>query len=329
MTAAPVLAEVQRGGMVESRHRGHVVVVDDLGTIRWSLGDPLEVIYPRSAVKPLQAAGMLDAGLDIAGRDLALAAASHSGEPFHIAGVRGMLGQVGLSEHDLRCPPDRPYGEAAREAFLIAGEHPARVVMNCSGKHAAMLGTCVVNGWSTRDYLDPSHPLQQHLHHTIGVLAGCDPSPWTTDGCGAPLWGLPLVGLARALVRLPATSSGARVAAAMRDFPEYCGGTGRDVTELMRAVPGLVAKDGSESVQAMMVELDGRRFGIALKVEDGGQRARPVVAATVLAGLGVESDLLADQQREPVLGAGRPVGWLGPSATLVDASATGSADPPM
>ncbi len=321
MTSAPVLAEVERGGMVESRHRGHLVVVDDAGTIGWSLGDPHQVIYPRSAVKPLQAAGMLDAGLDIDGPDLALAAASHSGEPFHIAGVRRMLLRAGLSEQELQCPPDRPYGELAREAFILAGESPSRIVMNCSGKHAAMLSTCVVNGWSTRDYLEPSHPLQQHLHHTIGVLAGCEPGPPSTDGCGAPLWGLPLVALARAMVRLPSTTSGARVAAAMSANPEYCGGTDRDVTQLMRVVPGLVAKDGAESVQAMVMEVDGRRFGVALKIEDGGQRARPVVAAATLAGLGVDAGLLADQQRQPVLGGGRPVGWLRPSSSLAEAAA--------
>jgi L-asparaginase II len=316
VTPAPVLVEVERGGLVESCHRGLVVVVDGEGGVRAALGDPETTIYPRSTVKPLQAAAMLDAGLDIDGSALALAAASHSGEPFHSDGVRAMLAHAGLTEADLQCPPDLPYGEEARDAYIAAGGCPERILMNCSGKHAAMLRTCVLNRWPLATYLDPAHPLQRHVHTNIGALAGVVPGPVSTDGCGAPLWGAAPEELARTLVRLAETSSGAQVMAAMRSFPEFSGGTTRDVTHLMRGVPGLLAKDGAEAVQVMVVDTAKGRFGIALKVLDGGQRARSVVAAAALASVGVQAAVITEHLRQPVLGGGRHVGWLRPSATL-------------
>ncbi len=316
MTDAPVLVEVERSGTVESQHRGHVVVVDQSGAVVAHLGDPDRVVYPRSAVKPLQATGMVQLGLDTDGSSLALAAASHSGEPFHIEGVRELLRRAGLTESALQCPADLPYGAAARDAFLAAGSHPAPVVMNCSGKHAAMLWTCVINGWEPQDYLQPDHPLQRYLRDTITTLAKAPAAPTSTDGCGAPLYGLPLVGLARALQVMPSTPAGARVGAAMRAYPEFVGGTDRDVTHLMRGVPGLVAKDGAEAVQAMVVDVDGRRFGISLKIEDGAQRARSVVAAAVLEALGMVTAVTVEHRRQTVLGGGRPVGWIRPSAAL-------------
>jgi L-asparaginase II len=216
----------------------------------------------------------------------------------------------------LQCPADLPYGAAARDAFLAAGSQPAPVVMNCSGKHAAMLWTCVMNGWAPEEYLRPEHPLQRYLRDTITSLAGAPAEPASTDGCGAPLYGLPLVGLARAVQVLPSTPAGGRVCAAMRAYPEFVGGTDRDVTHLMRGVPGLVAKDGAEAVQAMVIDVDGRRFGIGLKIEDGAQRARSVVAAVVLGALGVVTPVTLEHRRQPVLGGGRPVGWIRPSAAL-------------
>jgi L-asparaginase II len=304
--------------MVESTHRGHVVVVDGTGSVRAAIGDPTTLIYPRSAVKPLQAAAMLEAGLDLEGSDIALAAASHSGEPFHVAQVREVLGGVGLSEDDLRCPPDLPYGEEARVAHLAAGGGPERVLMNCSGKHAAMLRTCVRNGWPLDSYLDAEHPLQAHIHQRLTQWSGAEPQPTSVDGCGAPLWGLPLVALARAMVGLPAQGAGRRVADAMRHYPEFSGGTTRDVTHLMRGVPGLVAKDGAEAVQAMVVETPSGPFGIAVKIADGGQRARPMVAAAVLSALGLRAPVITEHMSAAVLGGGRPVGTMSAAPVLAD-----------
>jgi L-asparaginase II len=307
---APVLVQVERSGMVESRHRGHLVIVEESGAVMRAWGDPDAIIYPRSTVKPLQALGMLEAGLALDGSQLAVACASHSAEPFHLEAVRAILAGVGLAESSLQCPADLPYAEPARRDYLAAGGVPARVVMNCSGKHAAMLATCLVNGWPLETYLDPAHPLQVHLRQVIERMAGACVGVTSADGCGAPLWALPLVGLARAFVQL--ALAGPQVAASMRDYPDYSGGTTRDVTHLMRAVPGLVAKDGAESVQAMVLERDGRRFGIALKIEDGAQRARPVAAAAALATLGVVGAVLDEHRCTPVLGGGRPVGRVRP-----------------
>lgn len=318
MTAAPTLVHVHRAGTVESAHRGHVVIVDDGGEVVASLGDPDLVVFPRSSVKPLQAVGMLAAGLDVRGRLLALAAASHSGEPFHAAGVRELLAMSGLTAAALQCPPDWPYGERARIDHIAAGGGKQSILMNCSGKHSAMLRCCVRNDWPLQTYLQHDHPLQVHLRTQVERMVGFLPAPVSTDGCGAPLWGVPLTGLARAFARLADSDHGREVIAALEAFPEYAGGTDRDVTELNRAVAGLVAKDGAEAVQAMSVEVAGRRYGIALKIADGGQRARPVVAAAALARLGVDPALLAGQLRQPVLGGGQPVGELGPAPHLLE-----------
>lgn len=316
MSEAPVLVQVRRSDLVESEHRGHVVIVDAEGRVRAALGDPDVVIYPRSAVKPLQAVAMLEAGLGVDGSDLALSAASHSGEPFHVVAVRSMLAAVDLDEGFLQCPPDLPAGEQARTAHLAAGGGPQRVLMNCSGKHAAMLRTCVVNGWPLDSYLDPQHRLQEHIRATIAGLADCEPGPPSVDGCGAPLWPLPLVGLARAMSAVLDRPAGARVASAMRAYPEFSGGTTRDVTQLMRGLPGVVAKDGAESVQAMVAETERGWFGVALKVLDGSERARPVVAAAALRALGLDSPVLTELAEAPILGGGRRVGAVQPSALL-------------
>lgn len=304
MTIPPVLVEVERSGLVESVHRGHVVVVDDAGETVLTAGDPQALIYPRSAVKPLQAVAMVEAGLPLTGSELALACASHSGEPFHLAAVDAVLRAGGLTEQDLQCPPDLPYGDEARIEYLAAGRAPSRLAMNCSGKHAAMLRTCQAQGWPRAGYLDPGHPLQAHIQEVIEQMAGSAVAHTSIDGCGAPLWALPLVALARAFASLPLRTP--VVADAVRQYPEYTGGTTRDVTHLMRGVPGLVAKDGAESVQAMTVG----RYGIALKIEDGAQRARPLVAAEVLRRLGVEAAVLDEHLHAPVLGGGRPVGSM-------------------
>lgn len=308
MSSPPVLVEVERSGLVESVHRGHVVVVDEAGAVVRAWGDPEAVIYPRSAVKPLQATAMVEAGLPLTGSELALACASHSGESFHRAAVAEVLAAGGLSEADLACPPDLPYGEPARREYLAQGLAPTRLAMNCSGKHAAMLRTCQAQGWPLAGYLDPAHPLQVHIRAVLEQMAGTPITTTSVDGCGAPLWPLPLAALARAFVALPERCPA--VAEAVREYPEHTGGTTRDVTHLMRGVPGLVAKDGAEAVQAMVLSTDAGRFGIALKISDGADRARPVAAAAVLRELGVEAPVLQEHLHLPVLGGGRPVGAL-------------------
>lgn len=308
----PVLADVVRSGFVEGRHRGSLVVLAADGSTELSMGDPDAPFFPRSSVKPVQAAAMLRAGLELSGPRLALAAASHSGEPFHLDLVRKMLAEHGLSEDLLQCPPELPLdqGETVRALAAAGSEEAARsrVAMNCSGKHAAMLAACAANGWPQESYLDPSHPLQQAVAENLESLTGDRVSHVGTDGCGAPLMAITPAGLARAfrgLALAPAGSPEGRVAAAMREHPEYVAGTSRIDTWLMREVPGAIAKVGAESVQAAALP-DGR--ALAFKIHDGGNRAVGPVLARALELLGVRSPVLERIADSPLMGGGRRVG---------------------
>ena len=303
-----MLVEVVRSGFVECLHRGSVVALDADGSVAFAVGDPERPILPRSSNKPMQAVAMVRAGLDLDGNLLALACASHSGEPFHLDGVREILAGAGLDESALQTPPDFPVDEVEKLAYVARGGQPAAVAMNCSGKHAAMLATCVLNSWPTASYRDPAHPLQQAVREAIGDLAAERVSATGVDGCGAPVFGLTLAGLARAFRAIALAGDGTaeqRVAESIRSHPTWLGGTRRDVTRLIEGVPGLIAKDGAEGVYAAALP-DGR--AVALKIEDGGQRARPPVMAAALARLGVDAPVLAEMGSAPLLGGGEPVG---------------------
>jgi L-asparaginase II len=311
--AHELVAEVWRGEFLESVHHGSVIALDRTGRAVLAVGRPHDTTYPRSSNKPVQALAMLRHGLDLRDELLALACASHSGEDFHVEGVRRVLHAHGLTEADLQCTPDLPIGEDALKAHLRAGGSKAPVYMNCSGKHAAMLATCVVNGWSTHDYLDFAHPLQQAIRVTLEELAGERIGAEGVDGCGAPLLGISLTGLAKAFGALARAQDGPerRIAQAMNRHPEWVGGTGRDVTKLMRAIPGAVAKDGAEGVYAIGLPTGE---AVACKIADGSSRARAVVLVAALRKLGVAApDELATF---PVLGHGRPVGAVRPSPVL-------------
>ena len=312
-----VLAEVVRSGFVEGVHRGSLVVLDPDGSVSLARGDIDSPVFPRSSNKLMQAVGMVELGFAGRGDLLALAAASHSGEPHHVDGVRRILDGCGLGVEALRTPAEWPLGEQAWIDVVRAGGSPAPVLMNCSGKHAAMIATCVARDWPLDDYRDPAHPLQQHLATTIERMAGERIAATGTDGCGAPVVAISLTGLARAFsaaVRAPAGSPDRLVADAMRDRPDYVGGTGRDVTLLMAGVPGLLVKDGAEGVFALALA-DGR--AVALKVDDGGERPRPLVAAAVLRHHGVDADVLADFEVRELLGGGRRVGEVRVPADLL------------
>ncbi|MGG5260288.1 asparaginase [Phycicoccus avicenniae] len=305
---APVLAHVVRGGVVESVHRASVAVTAPDGGVLEAWGDPHDPVFPRSSNKPVQALAMLRAGLRLPPPHLALACASHSAEPMHLDGVRAMLADAGLTEADLQNTPDLPYDEVERDTWVAAGRSARSLAQNCSGKHAAMLATCRVAGWDTATYLDPAHPLQRAMAATLEDLTGTPVAATAVDGCGAPVMAVPLAGLARAFGRMasaPAGSYEASITAAVRAHPELLGGTRRDVTALIRGTEGVLAKDGAEAVYAVGLP-DGR--GIALKVADGGARARTVVLAAVLRRLGVASEAYARLEDAPVLGHGEPVG---------------------
>ncbi len=305
-----MLAEVVRSGFVEGCHRGSLVALSADGSVIFAAGDVHSPIYPRSANKPMQAVGMVRAGLLVTGELLALSGASHSGEPFHLDGVRKILASAGLDESALQTPAELPIDLEARADYLRAGGEPSSLAMNCSGKHAAMLATCVVNGWSVDSYRDTDHPLQQLLRDTVAELAGEPVAHTGVDGCGAPLFAISLTGLARAfsaLVRAAPGSAEHRVVAAMRAHPEFAAGTRRDLTRLMRAVDGLVGKEGAEAVYGLALA-DGT--AIALKLDDGADRARPPVALAALRRLGVQVPGMAEILAMPVLGGGRPVGEI-------------------
>lgn len=312
---APV-AHLVRGGVTEGVHYGSVVVLGADGDVEFQLGDIEAAFYPRSALKPVQAVAMVRAGLPLDGELLSLAAASHSGEERHLAGTRRILELAGVTEDDLRNVTDLPYDPAVRDAWIRDGRAPSRLAQNCSGKHAAMLYTCKLNGWSLDDYLDPEHPLQQAIAEIVEDLTGQRIARVTVDGCGAPLFSVSLHGLARSAARITTAVPGtpeARVADAMRDHAEMASGAGRDVAALMRAVPGLLAKDGFEGVEVAALQ-DGR--AVAVKISDGANRARVPVTAAALARAGVDPVLLTEFAGEPLLGGGRPVGSVRPVRAL-------------
>jgi L-asparaginase II len=309
---------VIRSGFAESRHRGALVVIGPAGYEILHAGEVSSPLFPRSANKPVQAAAMLRCGLNLDGPLLALAAASHSGERFHVAGVRDILAAVGLGEDALRCPAALPLDEQAAWALLRSGGDADRVHMNCSGKHAAMLATCAAAGWPAATYLDPGHPLQAEIRRMMERLSGETVSMVGVDGCGAPLFALSLTGLARAFAALMVAepgSPGRRVADSMRAYPEWTSGTGRPERALMTAVPGLLLKSGAEGVLAFALP-DGRAG--AVKIDDGASRALPAVIVALLRSLGLDAASGADVAaldriaRVPVLGGGQAVGYVRP-----------------
>ncbi|SCL14111.1 asparaginase [Micromonospora rhizosphaerae] len=303
------LAEVVRSGFVEGLHRGSVVVLDASGSTLAGAGDVSSPIFPRSSNKPMQAIGMLRAGLPLTDpADIALVSASHAGEEFHLARVAALLRGAGLDESALHCPPDLPVGEAAREAVLRAGGGPTRTQMNCSGKHTGMLLTCLANGWPLDGYWRPEHPLQQRLRAAIEEFTGEEVAAIGVDGCGAPVLAVSLTGLARAYLRLVSAEPGTverTVADAMRAYPELVGGTRADDTRLMRGVPGALAKVGAEGVIAAAVPGVG---AVAVKIDDGAGRARMPVLVAALRRLGLDAPVLTEYAELPLLGGGLPVG---------------------
>lgn len=305
----PVVAEVVRSGFVESVHRGSVVAVGPDDTVRWSVGVVDEPIYPRSSSKPLQAAAMLHAGLDLSDPELiAVMSASHSGEPRHIELVRKLLATAGLDEGALDNTPTLPYDEGAAADVLRAGGGPSRVLQNCSGKHAGMVVTSSRNAWPVQGYRNPEHPLQQAILAHLTTLSGDACTHLAVDGCGAPLADMTLTGLARAYSRMAqadASTPERVVADAMRAHPWAVAGTGRSATALMESVPGLFCKDGAEGVYAGALP-DGT--ALAVKIADGASRAATPVFVAALARLGVSAEALSAVPESLVLGAGQPVG---------------------
>lgn len=331
----PVLAEVTRGGIVESFHTGAVIAVDASGATRFSLGDVDRPVFPRSAYKPLQSLALIESGAAAAhalsASDIALACASHNGEAIHHDRVSAWLTEIGLDLEALACGVDTPMEAQCKAAFHRAQGTPDRAFHNCSGKHAGMLTLCTHAGHSTDNYQLYDHPSQQHWINILGEMCGIDAGrcTWDYDGCGLPALAMPLRAVATGFARLatPATLTGARAEAATTihnactAHPMMVAGTGRACTRVMEALEGAaLVKTGAEGVFAGSVPSLG--LGFALKIDDGSQRGSEVALSAVLDAL----DLIDDQSRSalaptlspPVVNSrGQQVGTLRAPDSLV------------
>ena len=303
MSTDAVLAEYVRDGVVESSHRGYLLALNSDGSIHRQLGDVDALIYPRSTIKSIQASAMVRNGLELEPRLLALAASSHSGAAMHLDGAREILALAGLTEDALQCSLDRPLGDAERKAW--GDKEPTRITMNCSGKHSAMLLTCVINNWPIENYLEPTHPLQVACKAELEALAGERIKLTSTDGCGAPLFLLTVAGLARAIRAITISTDPIHhsVIDACRTHPLMVAGNARLTTEMMQNVPGLFMKDGAEAVEIASLD-DGRTF--VFKVSDGSQRPFRTLTHACLESFGVPSPF----EPEMVMGGARVIGTI-------------------
>lgn len=316
-----------RGAILESRHRVHAAVVDARGELIGAAGDPSLVTAWRSSAKPMQAASFVASGmLDAVGwghDELALACASHAGEPEHVAIAAHMLESIGLEEGDLACGPHEPLSKRGSKLLKDSGHHPTRLHNNCSGKHAAMLAHAVRSGEGALGYQRAEHAVQQAALAMVSRWTGVAANKVliAVDGCGVTTFGLPLEAMAMAFARFAAAADRgdevpSRVFGAMRSRPFLVGGTDRFDTVLLEETRGVViAKVGAEGVHSVAVPEQG--VGIAIKVEDGSQRAQHAAVIRLLQLLRVLSDdlpgPLAAFARSPVMNTrGETVGELAP-----------------
>ena len=326
--ANPVLVEVTRGDMVESRHRGAFAVVDVRGRVVESCGNVEAPVFPRSAIKPIQALPLIETGaaaaFGLSDAEIALACASHNGEPRHVEAVTRCLARIGLSVADLECGASLPGTEEALRALFAAGGKATAAHDNCSGKHTGFLAVARHLRQPTHGYIHYDHPVQQRVLGVLEQMTGLDltGAPRGTDGCGIPVIGLPLGNLALAMARLghphdqpkARRDACARIRTAMIAEPFMVAGTGRFCTRAIEALAGrALVKTGAEGVYCAV--LPDARLGIAIKIDDGARRAAEFVTARLLKRLGVVDDEAAHQLRDaldPVIAsrAGSPVGAI-------------------
>lgn len=316
---AAELAVVERGGFAESRHVGSAIVLAPDGEILRALGDVRAPILPRSSMKPFQAVAAMTSGITLRGEDAAIATASHTGTPRHVALVRGLLARASLPATALRCPAEYPADRASRDDLVRQGLRAESITMNCSGKHAAMLLASHANEWPLDGYLDLDHPMQKRVLDVVERLTGERPSATVVDGCGAPVHALSLTGLARGIQKITTSSTSspfalfreaAALTEAVRSNAWAVAGPGRPDTVAIERL-GVFSKFGAEGVQVMTAP-DGTT--VALKMLDGSPRALAIVAARLLAGAGAIEGSAVDAA-EPdlgleVLGGGAIVGRI-------------------
>ena len=292
------LAAVTRGALVESVHRGRLVVCDPDGNVLEAVGDPEAYIYARSSAKPFQGLPLVHSGaadaFGLTDRELAVACASHNAEEPHLVAVRSILEKAGLTEDDLQSGAHPPLYEPEADKLIRSGEVPRPIHSNCSGKHAGMLAVCVHEGYETATYRDPAHPLQRRILGLIAEVCGLreDEVLVASDNCGVPAFALPLRSFATGLARLATGNAlpdelalaALRIGEAMREHPFMVAGSGRFDTDLMESTD-LLVKGGAEAVLAVGSQ-DG--WGMALKVSDGAVRAVRPAALAALGSMGVE-----------------------------------------
>ena len=287
----PVIAEVTRGGIVESRHAGAYAVVNASGRLAGSAGDIAAAGFPRSAIKAFQCLPVIESGaadrFGFAPEEIALACASHNGEPAHVRVARAMLEKAGESEDHYECGAHWPTEINAQHGVVKGGGEALQVHNNCSGKHAGMLALARQLAAGHHDYVKPDHPVQRAIATAISQICDCnlDQAPRGVDGCSVPTWAIPIRNLALGFARLAARPAGQRIIAAVRAHPFMVAGTGRFDTVLMQAVPRVFVKTGAEGVYCGCIRHAG--LGIALKCDDGAGRAAEAAMAAILASLDV------------------------------------------
>jgi L-asparaginase II len=297
----PVLVEVTRGPLIESVHRGAIAVCDAEGRLRIAVGDVQRAIFPRSALKPIQAVPLIESGaaekFGLSDEEIALACASHSGEPQHTAAIAAWQERIGCTVADLACGPHRPVHEGTATAMIRSGEKWTPLHNNCSGKHTGFMTLARALGVPVKGYELVEHPVQRAVESTLLELAALSgPLPYGVDGCTVPNFALSLAALARGMAALADTSSlesgrataCQRVVSAMLANPELVAGTGRPCTQLMRQAPDIAVKTGAEGVYVALLPRLG--FGVALKIDDGAGRAAETAIASVLIALGAVKD---------------------------------------
>ena len=312
-----MLARVVRNGLVEAIHDGVVAAVDIDGRLLASSGDFERPFFLRSAAKPFQATVSQESGARLSMQQMALACASHGGQPVHIAIVRAMLAEVGLDESALKCPPAWPFGEGAYERLVATGHREPRAIWhNCSGKHAAMLRACMAAGWPIEDYLEPEHPLQERIAGTIYEALGEKHGPIGVDGCGVPAFRGTARSMARAYACLANDPRYAPAWVAMHRRPALTSDTSQPAAHIASWLDA-AAKHGAEACLGVAVR---NRMGVAAKVWDGAPRAVGVGMVAALDQLGLipkpAREGLAGISHPPVLGGGVPQGVIEPMVQL-------------
>lgn len=310
-----LLAVVERSGLIEEYHNGAVAVVDSAGRLVAASGDIERPFYLRSSAKPFQAAVSVAAGADLSPTHLALACASHSGDPVHVAIVLDILAGAGLTEEDLRCPPDRPFWPSDLRLAATGDVQFARRFHNCSGKHAAMLAACVVAGWETATYLHPEHPLQQRVATLLAEVTGAEVGPPGVDGCGAPVWRTTTAGLARAFSRLENDERFSAIRAVMGRYPMLVSGEDRGDGLIGRWL-GAAAKVGAAGCMGVAVA----GHGVGAKAWSGSADVAGVGVGIGLAHLGLLSASVTQGLESvlapPVVGGSEVAGRIRPVAVL-------------